>query len=381
MLLIGDSFTGFGSEIYANNLINLFQKNGWETLYIAFDGDASNDKYKLIKLNSIERLFGRFIYLTTINKKIKSSIIGYNPDLILLNNVHLTPLSILPITKGVTTFNIIHDCRRICNIGKCIKPNLDICKGYLFSNCIKCCSSEFSKIHILAKCYVQRKENKAFNKYNISNIFPSEWLRKFSKPYGIDGYTINNYIKHEDFIFHPVNCRKKYAYIGGITLYKGAKLLLETFDEFSCNKDVELYLAGPINDDIKEVLDRLNNNKINYVGIINHNDINNFLFDKYCLIVPSLIMDNYPTTVLEGQISGKLIIGSNRGGIPEIVGDNGLIFDPLDKEGLLKALLLSQTLDEQKKNMYVINAYKNIKEKTEANYYSKLIECVRNKKI
>jgi glycosyltransferase involved in cell wall biosynthesis len=58
------------------------------------------------------------------------------------------------------------------------------------------------------------------------------------------------------------------------------------------------------------------------------------------LIVPSLWNDTFPGVVFEAFGYGVPVIGSRRGGIPEMIvhGENGLLFDPDDGQGLVAAL-------------------------------------------
>ena len=61
------------------------------------------------------------------------------------------------------------------------------------------------------------------------------------------------------------------------------------------------------------------------------------LFSKInVLIVPSLWHDPAPRVVLEAMSYGIPVIGSARGGIPELIGDAGWVFDP-DIPGELEA--------------------------------------------
>jgi len=58
------------------------------------------------------------------------------------------------------------------------------------------------------------------------------------------------------------------------------------------------------------------------------------------LVAPSVWMENSPLVVLDAMAAGRAVLGSTRGGIPELVtdGESGLLFDPLDPAAFAAAL-------------------------------------------
>jgi glycosyltransferase involved in cell wall biosynthesis len=59
------------------------------------------------------------------------------------------------------------------------------------------------------------------------------------------------------------------------------------------------------------------------------------------LVIPSVWPENLPTVAIEALSSGRPIVGTNTGGIPELIDDgrNGFIVEPGDAAGLATALL------------------------------------------
>lgn len=80
--------------------------------------------------------------------------------------------------------------------------------------------------------------------------------------------------------------------------------------------------------------------------------INNVLFDGFqtgdalkkritgarITVVPSVWYENYPLSILEAKASGKIVIGSNIGGIPELLSSDAL-FPPGDADALARRIL------------------------------------------
>ena len=50
--------------------------------------------------------------------------------------------------------------------------------------------------------------------------------------------------------------------------------------------------------------------------------------------MPSLCYENSPTIIIEAKNLGVQVIASNLGGVPEIVGQNDILFNPGDERDL-----------------------------------------------
>lgn len=88
------------------------------------------------------------------------------------------------------------------------------------------------------------------------------------------------------------------------------------------------------------------------VNVHNHGFVNRLALPRILAradihVVPSRWEDPCPLTVLEGMATGQAIVASGCGGIPEIVGSAGFIFERDDVDGLearLRVLLLNDDL-------------------------------------
>ncbi len=122
-----------------------------------------------------------------------------------------------------------------------------------------------------------------------------------------------------------------FGFIGQINPSKGVELLLKSVVELENVKNWKLIIAGSINEAYKNKLRTIcNSNKIEYLGYI---ESEKFYKKIDVLVVPSIWNEPFGRVVLEGMIHNKVVIGSNRGGIPELLKMNPtFIFDPKKKE-------------------------------------------------
>lgn len=68
--------------------------------------------------------------------------------------------------------------------------------------------------------------------------------------------------------------------------------------------------------------------RIIFTGFIPYNQVPDYLHAADAAVIPSVWDDPFPTTVLEAQAAGLPIITTDRGGIPEEVGDGNAIITP-----------------------------------------------------
>ncbi len=75
-----------------------------------------------------------------------------------------------------------------------------------------------------------------------------------------------------------------------------------------------------------------------YTGYISHDDIMHYFARAEIAVIPSVWDEPFGRTVLEAMCGAAAVITSGSGGIGEIVGDTGVIVNPVTPEGLAQAL-------------------------------------------
>lgn len=139
----------------------------------------------------------------------------------------------------------------------------------------------------------------------------------------------NAYKLPKDMAFnHPSNdTGLRLGYLGSLHPNKGLEILLKILTRFS-PEQWELWIGGK---GIQEYESYLKNSysfpNVHYLGFIQPAIL---LAKVDVLVVPSLWHDPLPRTIFEAYAHGIPVIGSRRGGIPEIIEEKktGFIFDP-----------------------------------------------------
>lgn len=77
--------------------------------------------------------------------------------------------------------------------------------------------------------------------------------------------------------------------------------------------------------------------RVRYLGYVADDDRRAVYAGAIALIVPSL-NEGFGLTALEAMATGVPVVASNRGSLPELIGDAGILVDPADAEALAHAL-------------------------------------------
>lgn len=187
---------------------------------------------------------------------------------------------------------------------------------------------------------------------------PKKYLTKYVDfVTGVSDFILKYHIRHKYFenskksvIYNPCDMttnsslrrsssRKRSAvirlgYIGRIHPTKGVELLLHSFLKLPSNR-VELWIAGKGDPNYEAKLRNMVQgvDNVHWLGFVSPRELMDHID---VLVVPSLWNEPMGRVVVEAYAHGVPVIGSNRGGIPELIieGETGYIFNPDNPETL-----------------------------------------------
>jgi glycosyltransferase involved in cell wall biosynthesis len=174
-------------------------------------------------------------------------------------------------------------------------------------------------------------------------------LKRYVKHIDVKGVVIHNGISAIE-----VNKKKKsdtinFYLFGRIKPEKGQWFLIEALATISKEKlkNTKFVLMGGVVDGQENVLLELEE-KIRAYGLANHVEIRDFvpniadaMSDADVCLIPSLMKDPFPTTVLEAMSAAKPVITTNHGGAKEAVLDQetGFLVHPNNTEELANSIV------------------------------------------
>ena len=389
-MIINDKLESGGAEIYAHNLKSILERNGNDVEFIFFDyGKAKREKFidktEFIYF-SIENVYckiNKFFVNREIYKRLREQITNFSPDYIIVNNIQMCPMTVLKAIKDEKSIQVVHDYYMLCCKRDCIYfKNKHICSGYKNEKCLKNCGKNIGLFKTILKklqlYYLEMKLKKSINLF----ISPSEKLADYLKKYKYNCESINNPIDLRLFKGCEIQKDKRiYLYLGVINEIKGIYEFLDVFNEFAKKSNSILYIVGKpeTEEDEIKIQKYKKDGFIENLGYMPNIEVVNILKSSYCIVVPSLWMENYPTTVLEGMASKTLIIASERGGIPEMLDNNrGITFDILNKDSIAEALRKSYEMTDDLYDEIVLKSYDYvISNNSFETYYKRFINLLK----
>ncbi len=378
-----------GSEKYYFDLAKLLKEHGHEVAFFSMKDEKNikTDCKEYFVENSdmnSKNIFKALdvIYSKKNKKAMEKALNDFKPDIVHLNNFQrqLSASIIKPIKKRyIPIVFTAHDLQAICPAIVMLdreKNICDECKNGKYINCVKkkCVKNSSLKSLLGAIEGKYYRSKKIYSKQIDRIITPSEFYKKELeedeiKPEKI--VALHNFIDMDDYNVKIED--EGYAfYFGRIIKEKGVLNLIKAFKDIKYHK---LYIAGD-GPDIEKVKKYIKNNKlenqIKLLGFLNSDQVKEYVRKARFIVVPSVWYENCPYSVLETLAMGKPIIGSNLGGIPELVKNNetGLIYkydninELIDKMKVLfenkdKAEELGKTAKKTAKENFSKEAYYN----------------------
>lgn len=267
--------------------------------------------YNLGRLPKFIRPLWHFINIFNIQSyfKIKKILKKEKPDLVMTHNLmgvgFLTSLAIRKLK--IKHIHTLHDIQLI-------HPS-----GLMFVD-------QENKINNIFAKFYQAINKKLFSKIDIV-ISPSEWLMNLHKKGGFFEKA------KKEIIINPIASKKTsevfrdlgglmrnkqftFLYVGQLEKHKGIEVLIQAFTDLN-REDFILKIVGESNPKLQ--VTSYNTNNIQFLGKKSSVEVKKIMQQADCLVVPSLCYENYPTVILEAGQAGLPAIGSNIGGILELL--------------------------------------------------------------
>lgn len=385
-----------GSETYIFKLGDYLKKQGHEVQYFGMEhegrcvGNAVNAYTSDMDFHGGSKISKLSYPLKTIYSKeariqIRKVLDDFKPDVCHLNNFNyqLTPSIILEIRKwskqNRKKCKIVftaHDYQLVCPNHMCNNPNThencEKCFGGNFLNCIKgkCIHGSTAKSAIGAMEAMFWNFNGVY-KYIDSIICCSEFLKTKmdSNPLFKDKtIVLHNFVDKVEW--KDIKKKDYILYFGRFSREKGISTLIEACKELP---NIQFIFAGT--GPLEEVIDGIPN--IKNVGFQREEALEKLIREAQFSVYPSEWYENCPFSVMESQMYGTPVLGSNIGGIPELieVGKTGNLFKSADKNDLKNKI--SELWDNKEKVKVYSQNCRNISFDTIDEYGKKLMKIYK----
>ncbi len=390
VVILNERYKFGGAEVQTVREKENLEQHGHTVLVITFDknfenGWLSSAHYNYAVVESAQKTRMGFLRPNLgLVRLLKKLLEDFAPDYIHLNNAQEHALSILCAIKGYKCVQTIRDYSAVCPNGMSVQADLSLCKG--FENCSTCNNKCFGNESLLKRSWMilKFKINQKYRKQVISQfISPSKMLTDYSNAMGFPTKCVNNPFdfsllkKYRLKKEYPKN-RKVYLFYGLVAEHKGVVQLVNAFSEFMQSKnDVELNIVGRIAPEFEKKFEEMLAGKqnIRYFPAMPYEKILEKLSSVYAVVIPSVWIENYPNTALEAKAVGCLVLGSERGGMCEIINDDRFVFQVLDQESIIRVLELSYRMTEKEYQAVTQNGVQDVEQNNTLEIY---YQCLMN---
>lgn len=384
-----------GSETYYFALKRLLQEHGHTVVDFSMN-DPKNlpsdfRKYFVRNIdynnmtgvsNKVKAAIG-IIYNLEARKKFEQLVIDTNPDIVHLHIFqHQLSPSILDIIKKyhLPTVYTAHDLKMICLNYKMMHHGhiCEECKGKKYYRCAvnKCVKNSFSRSCVsVAEGYIHEWRHS----YDIIDkiITPSNFYRKKFEEFGVRENRvihIPNFLDEEPIVTSREDKEKYYLYFGRLSEEKGVLTLLKAFQALEVR--LRVVGTGPLEDKIKAFIENKKMDNLELMGFMSGQPLKNMVGNAKAVILPSEWYENGPYSAIEALGMHRPIIGANIGGIPELIENNGYLFETGNPMDLTRKVVAMEKLSDAEYDQMKNNSYRIYLERYTKESHYKQIEKV-----
>ena len=360
-----------GADVVYLNTGDLLESRGHEVAYFStkskFNYETSYSEYFVsdvdaLKLNFVEQLayMPRKLYSRESSRNLKKVVEKFKPD---IAHIHLykggLTASILPVLRkfDIPAVITLHDYSLLCPRNIMIDGSGKVCERCLTATRLNC---------IYHRC------NRKNIYYSTINYFEFVLNNNILKPQNYFDKIISvskfNYLKHsahplfrDRFIhlynFYPLLSQSRpetkrgayFLFYGRLSPEKGVATLINTWKRLGQEVQLKIVGGGSMSEQIKREIAENKLTNVEFLGFRKGDQLFELIRNASFVLVPSEWYENNPLTIVEAYSAGKPVIGSNIGGIPELIieGKTGYLFDMGDSTGLEGKIMQASMLNDE----------------------------------
>jgi glycosyltransferase involved in cell wall biosynthesis len=253
----------------------------------------------------------------------------YKPDLVHIHVPHEITPSVLFLLKKYPTVMTLHGPETFLSklLVWCLKPSNFKTNAYDKKNL-----NVVGKLTHLYFNYIQKFSYKLGLKNVDIFIAPSKYMQNVAKTDVSPIIHLPNFIELRKF--HELKNHYNLLFVGRLQKIKGAEFLIEAISliiKIVPQTTLTIIGDGPDKIDLLSLTTKLQLEKyVQFIGWVENKDLDTYYEKASIVIIPSICPENFPTVCNEAMSAGRPVIGTNVGGIPELIDDgvNGYLIEP-----------------------------------------------------
>lgn len=327
------------------------------------------------------RVAGRMLYSFEARRKISQLLDAEKPDLVHIHNIYhqISPSILTAIKKrSIPIVQTLHDY-------KLLSPNYALychgqicerCQGGKYYRCIahRCIKNSYVASALSAFEMYVHKALKLYEKNVDVFVCPSKFMASQLLKWNIQAKRIEQIYNFSYFDVKSTEKLGEYLlFVGRLSEEKGVDALFESIK--GTNIQLKIIGTGPEEKTLKEKVRYNKIDQVEFLGYKEGRNLQEYINNARALIVPSQWYENCPLVIIEAFQSGKPVLATRIGGIPELVADGktGYTFALGDCNEMRRCINKLFSDDEKAREMGR-NASDFARQFTPEQYYQKLMK-------
>jgi glycosyltransferase involved in cell wall biosynthesis len=335
-----------GAEFYLHQLMAHQKKLGHEVHVFATRSEKESgleDEKYFVKRHAYDKTEGPlkdlekasdFIWNVEASKSFARMLADIKPDVIHLHNIyHHLSTSLLAVIREskIPCVQTLHDYKLACPNYKMFTEGkaCERCKGGHYSQAIRHdCLNGFLFDLLAVGEMEMTKFRQSYERTVRTFICPSNFMKNKMAEWGEPPSKLRH-------LANPVEIPEKissergigpYVYIGRLSQEKGVEIIIRAFARVP-GAELLVIGQGPEELNLQRLAGELSASNIKFLGFQTGEALLNYRSKAKALIMPTLMYENSSLAILEALAYGVPAIGSDIGGIPEMIKDgvNGFL--------------------------------------------------------
>ena len=330
----------------------------------------------------------KVIYSAEAYKKLTQLIKDTKPDIAHVNMFchQLTPSIFYALKKGgIPVVYTSHNYKLVCPNYKLLSHN-NVCKKCIKGSYRHCLANSCHKDSraasgiVTLEAYIYR----LLNTYRIMGriICPSKFMYDTLKE---AGYREDRLVMLHNFLSRDIfstgaslvkrNKNNTILYFGRLSDEKGIDTLLDARKKIPGEVKIKFIGTGPMEAYIKDRIEKEGLENIELAGFVSGQPLYDEISLAKCTVISSKWYEVFGLTIIESFAVGTPVIGSDIGGISELIkpGRTGYLFETGNAEELSLCINMLLSLDEENYEVMVHNCISESFKYSPDTYYNKLM--------
>lgn len=322
-----------GAETYMFSLMELLKERGHQTFLFSFkeDEDLKTEEtedsfiYGEKRRGWLSRHISYYYFDLGVYRALKSYIREVKPDVIHLQNItkHPTTIILAAGSSGVPVVQTIHDIRAVCLTGLCMTPDGGVCDGGFSLKCARSgCIRHRSYVYnilpnMMRRCLMKRRIK--------TIICASRAFEKKMRDSGINNVTyLPLCIESSKYDPDPARIEDgSILFAGMLEKSKGTSYLIGAFPRIAERfENARLHILGD-GSEREALVRRVDELKIRerviFHGKVMPHEMPQYYSKANVVVFPSICFENSPYVIREAMAAGRPVVGSDTGGVSEMV--------------------------------------------------------------